>query len=329
MIPRHVPLVETTRGGTPECVHYGSVAVVDTAGRLLASAGDPESLNFTRSTLKPLQALPFVEDGGLSRFGWGSQELALMCASHNGEAIHQRLVRAMLESAGFAESDLRCGCHPPMYYQATGELIPAGARFDQVANNCSGKHAGFLAFCRMHGDEPARYLDEGAPLQARIRRKVYALAGSAMEQGLDGCSAPNFALPLTRLAQLFASLAVSDDQAMRAIFFAMTRHPDLVSGTGRTDLAVINAGGGDWIAKIGADGVQAIGVRSRGIGIAIRIADGNARALHAATVDVLQQLDLVDDPSGTPLAPFDAPAIHNYRGLETGGVLPVFTLKHY
>lgn len=329
MIPRHVPLVETTRGGTPECVHYGSVAVVDTAGRLLASAGDPESLNFTRSTLKPLQALPFVEDGGLSRFGWGSQELALMCASHNGEAIHQRLVRAMLESAGFAESDLRCGCHPPMYYQATGELIPAGARFDQVANNCSGKHAGFLAFCRMHGDEPARYLDEGAPLQARIRRKVYALAGSAMAQGLDGCSAPNFALPLTRLAQLFASLAVSDDQAMRAIFFAMTRHPDLVSGTGRTDLAVINAGGGDWIAKIGADGVQAIGVRSRGIGIAIRIADGNARALHAATVDVLQQLDLVDDPSGTPLAPFDAPAIHNYRGLETGGVLPVFTLKHY
>lgn len=329
MIPRHVPLVETTRGGTPECVHYGSVAVVDTAGRLLASAGDPESLNFTRSTLKPLQALPFVEDGGLSRFGWGSQELALMCASHNGEAIHQRLVRAMLESAGFAESDLRCGCHPPMYYQATGELIPAGARFDQVANNCSGKHAGFLAFCRMHGDEPARYLDEGAPLQARIRRKVYALAGSAMAQGLDGCSAPNFALPLTRLAQLFASLAVSDDQAMRAIFFAMTRHPDLVSGTGRTDLAVMNAGGGDWIAKIGADGVQAIGVRSRGIGIAIRIADGNARALHAATVDVLQQLDLVDDPSGTPLAPFDAPAIHNYRGLETGGVLPVFSLKHY
>lgn len=329
MIPRHVPLVETTRGGTPECVHYGSVAVVDAAGRLLASIGEPESLNFTRSALKPLQALPFVEDGGLARFGWGSQELALMCASHSGEAVHQRIVRAMLDRTGFGEADLQCGCHLPLYYQATGETAPAGARFDQIAHNCSGKHAGFLAFCRLHDVDPARYLDQGQPLQTRIRRKAYAVAGGAMTQGIDGCSAPNFALPLTRLAKLYVDLAASEDESMRAVFFAMTRHPDLVSGTGRTDLAVMQAGGGDWIAKIGADGVQAIGVRSKGIGIAIRIADGNARALHAATVEVLQQLGLVDDPSGTPLAPFDAPAIHNCRGIETGGVVPVFKLRRH
>lgn len=329
MIPRHVPLVETTRGGTPECVHYGSVAVVDSAGRLIASTGDPESLNFTRSALKPLQALPFLEDGGMSRFGWNSQELAMMCASHNGEAVHQRLARAMLDAAGFGEVDLLCGCHPPMYYQATGELIPAGARWDQLANNCSGKHAGFLAFCRMHGEDPRRYLEEGSPLQTRIRRRAVEAAGGAIAQGIDGCSAPNFALPLTRLAKLYVDLAVSEDAAMRAIFYAMTRHPDLVSGTARTDLAVMQAGRGDWIAKIGADGVQAIGVRSRGIGIGIRVADGNPRALHAATVEVLQQLRLIEDPSGTPLAPFDAPPIHNYRGVETGGVVPVLKLRHH
>ncbi|MEF9942607.1 MAG: asparaginase [Burkholderiaceae bacterium] len=329
MIPRHVPLVETTRGGTPECVHYGSVAVVDTAGRLLASIGEPESLNFTRSALKPLQALPFVEDGGLAHFGWGSQELAMMCASHNGEAIHQKLARAMLDRAGFGETDLKCGCHVPIYYQATGETVPAGARFDQLANNCSGKHAGFLAFCRLHGTDPARYLEDGQPLQSRIRRKAYAAGGGAMAQGIDGCSAPNFALPLTRLAKLYVDLAASDDPALRAISFAMTRHPDLISGTARTDLAVMQAGAGDWVAKIGADGIQAIGVRSQGIGIAIRIADGNARALHAATVEVLQQLNLVKDPSGTPLAPFDAPAIHNWRGIETGGVVPVFKLRKH
>ena len=170
MIAAHVPLVVSTRGASTECVHHGSVAVVDAAGRLIASAGDPESLNFTRSALKPLQALPFLEDGGMSRYGWGSQQLAMMCASHNGEAIHQSLAAAMLADAGFAERDLRCGCHPPMYYQATGELIPAGARYNQLANNCSGKHAGFLAFCRLHGSAPEGYLDAGSPLQTSIRQ---------------------------------------------------------------------------------------------------------------------------------------------------------------
>jgi L-asparaginase II len=329
VIAAHVPLVVSTRGTATECVHHGSVAVVDEHGRLIASAGDPESLNFTRSALKPLQALPFLEDGGMSRYGWGSQQLAMMCASHNGEAIHQRLAAAMLADAGYSEHDLRCGCHPPMYYQATGELIPAGARYDQLANNCSGKHAGFLAFCAMHGAAPESYLDEGSPLQTRIRRRAHEASGGAMAEGVDGCSAPNFAMPLTRLAKLYGDLAVSSDAVLRAIFFAMTRHPDLVSGTGRTDLAVMRAGAGDWIAKIGADGVQAIGVRSRGLGIAIRVADGNPRALHAATVAVLQQLDLVDDTAGTPLAPFDAPRIRNYRGIDTGGVEPVFSLRRH
>ena len=78
MIPRHVPLVETTRGGTTECVHYGSIAVTDASGRLVAASGDPDSLNFTRSALKPLQALPFLEDGGMERYGFTSHELALM-----------------------------------------------------------------------------------------------------------------------------------------------------------------------------------------------------------------------------------------------------------
>jgi L-asparaginase II len=181
----------------------------------------------------------------------------------------------------------------------------------------------------MHGAAPESYLDEGSPLQTRIRRRAHEASGGAMAEGVDGCSAPNFAMPLTRLAKLYGDLAVSSDAVLRAIFFAMTRHPDLVSGTGRTDLAVMRAGAGDWIAKIGADGVQAIGVRSRGLGIAIRVADGNPRALHAATVAVLQQLDLVGDTVGTPLAPFDAPRIRNYRGIDTGGVEPVFSLRRH
>jgi L-asparaginase II len=100
-----------------------------------------------------------------------------------------------------------------------------------------------------------------------------------------------------------------------------------VSGTGRTDLAITQTGGGDWVSKAGADGIQAIGVRSKRLGIAIRIADGSPRALHAATVAALEQLGLLDDSSGTPLAAYDCPPIRNYRGIEVGAVVPVLKLR--
>jgi L-asparaginase II len=328
VIPRHVPLVETTRGGTTECVHYGSIAVVDPTGRIVAATGDPESLNFTRSALKPLQALPFVEDGGMAHYGFTSHELALMCASHSGEAVHVGITRGMLEAAGFDERALQCGCHPPSYYAATETPAPAGAMWSPLHHNCSGKHAGFLAYCRMQRLPAESYLDPAHSLQQRIRATASRFArGDAIAQGIDGCSAPNFALPLKRLGELYARLAHDDAAELRALFYAMTRHPDLVAGTRRMDFAIMQTGAGDWVSKAGADGVQAIGVRSKGLGIAIRIADGNPRALHAATVEVLQQLGLLDDPGGTPLAAYDCPPIRNYRGTETGAVVPVLKLR--
>ena len=325
--PDHVPLVRTTRGGFPECVHLGSVAVVDAAGRLIAGAGDAHGLNFTRSALKPLQALGFVADGGMARFGFDSQMLALMCASHGGESMHLGVVQRMLERIGAHESDLRCGCHPPSYYTHTSTAPPPGARFSQLHNNCSGKHAGFLAWCRLHGLPLAGYLDLDSPLQRQVRTNVERFAGSRdLPMGIDGCSAPNYAMPLSALAHTFCRLALGETPELEAMRFAMTRHPDLVSGTARGDLMLMTAGGGDWVSKVGADGVQAIGVRARGVGIAIRVADGNRRALHVATVAVLRQLGLIDDPAGTPLAPMDERVIRNYRGIAVGAVEPLFAL---
>jgi len=325
--PEHVPLIRTTRGGFPECVHIGSVAVVDAQGALIAGVGDAHGLNFTRSALKPLQALGFVQDGGMDRFGFDSQMLALMCASHGGEAMHVAVVQRMLERIGAKESDLRCGCHPPSYYTHTSTSPPPGARFSQLHHNCSGKHAGFLAFCRLHGQPFAGYLDPDSPLQQRVRANVERFAGERdLPMGIDGCSAPNFAMPLSSLAHTFCRLALGETPELAALAYAMTRHPDLVSGTARGDLMLMRAGGGDWVSKVGADGVQAIGVRSRGIGVAIRVADGNRRALHVATLSVLQQLGLIDKPAGTPLAPMDQHVIRNYRGTMVGRVEPTFTL---
>jgi L-asparaginase II len=326
-VPGHVPLLATMRGRTIECLHHGSIAVCDLHGDLVAGAGDVQALNFARSTLKPLQALPFIEDDGPARFGFGSHEVALMCASHSGEAVHVRVVRGMLARIRAREADLQCGAHPPLYYGATGKPVPPSARFGALHHNCSGKHAGFLAYCRLHSHPLAEYLAPESALQVRIRNTVQQFAGTgSIESGTDGCSAPNYALPLASLAHAYARLAAGDGAALAALRYAMLRHPDLVSGSARTDLALAQAGGGDWIAKAGADGVQAIGIRSRGLGIAVRIADGNARALHTVTAEVLYQIGLLAHPADSPLAGMFRPPLTNYRGMRVGSLEALFDL---
>lgn len=329
-----VPLIELSRGGTPECLHFGAVAVVNLQGQVVAAAGDPHWRTFSRSTLKALQALPFMQGGGAAHFGFGSEQLAMMCASHNGEDRHVAQTSLMLSRAGLGPSALRCGCHVPSYYGATETSPPPGAVFDDRHNNCSGKHAGFLAFCVQHGHPLDSYLDGGHPLQTAIRQHVAratGLAESELRAGIDGCSAPNYDLPLRHLAWAYARLASGDRDAefgasFQALADAMTRHPDLVSGTARNDLAFMTAGRGDWVTKVGADGVQVVASRSRGMGLAIKIVDGSKPALYAATVEVLHQLGWLDEAQRTELEPWRARDIKNVRGRVVGQRTPVFSL---
>ena len=335
-----VPLVATTRGYpatgyATENLHFGSVAVVDTAGRLLYRAGDPDFPTFTRSALKPFQALPFLLADGPARFGLTQAELALLCASHSGEPKHISAVESILAKAGCDESELECGCHVPLYYDSVQLPPPPGQRWRALHHNCSGKHSGFLAWCRLHGQPSAGYVEPSHPLQQAIRATLAAAAGldaAAMPVGLDGCSAPNYALPLARLAHLYARLAQGGADPrlgapLGALFDAMTGHPDLVSGEARCDLAYMSAGAGDWVSKVGADAVQTIGIRSAGLGIAIKIADGAVRGLQAATFSVLDQLGLLDARQRALLDHYRQPDLKNVRGATVGQIRPVFTLR--
>lgn len=327
-IPSHVPIAVTTRGGRTECVHYGSIAVVDRTGKVVASVGDPQALNFTRSSLKPLQAHPFIQDGGAEKYGFTSREVAIMCASHGGEPMHVETVQRVLDRIGASERDLQCGCHTPSYFRAAGKTPPADAHWTQLHHNCSGKHSGFLAFCRMHGLPLGNYLDPDSPLQKRIRDAVRDVAKTAdTAMGIDGCSAPNYAVPLASLAHAFCRLALGETPELATLGGAMRAHPELVSGTARLDLALMTIGKGDWVSKSGADGMQAIGVRSLGLGIAVRCADTSARGVRTATVAVLQSLGVLGDIASTPLDPLVDREIRNYRGTLVGEVTPAFTLN--
>jgi L-asparaginase II len=329
-----VPLIELSRADTLECQHFGAIAVVDRHGKLLARAGDPHWLTFSRSTLKALQALPFMEAGGPAQFGYRSEQIAMLCASHGGEDKHVAQTQTMLAKAGLSTSALRCGCHVPGIFEVLGKNPPEGAVFDERHNNCSGKHAGFLAYCVQHGLTLDDYIAPAHPLQQAIRRDVARATGvdaALLKMGIDGCSAPNYALPLSHLARGYARLASGAQDAEFGASFtqladAMTAHPELVSGTGRNDLAFMRAGRGDWVTKIGADGVQVVGSRSRAEAFAIKIIDANKIALHATTVEVLHQLGWLDQQQAAELEDWRARDILNARGMLVGARKPVFSL---
>ena len=329
------PLIELSRGGVPECLHFGAIAVVDRHGKLLAQAGDPHWLSFTRSTLKAMQALPFMQSGGPAQFGFDTQQLAMLCASHNGEDMHVAQAQSMLDKAGLGTRSLRCGCHLPGVFAALETCPPPGFVYDERHNNCSGKHAGFLAYCVQHGLALDRYEDPLHPLQVAVRQAVARATGmdeNALKIGVDGCSAPNYAMPLANLAWGYARLASGQrdgefGESFALLADAMTRHPDLVSGTGRNDLAFMRAGRGDWVTKIGADGVQAVASKSRGEAFAIKIIDANKPALHATTVEALAQLGWLDDAQREQLHPWRARDIVNARGLRVGERKPLFQLQ--
>lgn len=334
-LPHHVPLIVASRGETPESIHHGSVAVVSSSGSRLCGVGDVDFPLFARSTLKPFQALPLVLDGGPAQFGFSTEQVALLCASHSGEPRQTAAVADMLARIGCSEADLQCGCHTPAFYAATANTAPPDLKLSPLQNNCSGKHAGFLAWCRLHDQPIAHYLDPDHALQRAIRGTVARLAGldeAAMPMGIDGCGAPIYALPPARLAYLYARLAThgeggADDAALAQLSAAMTAHPEMVSGEGRTDLLLARAAPGDWIAKGGADGVQALGVHSRGLSIVIKIADGNARALRVATAEVIAQLGLMPDGDAAIIGRWREEVIRNHSGRITGTLSARFSLN--
>lgn len=329
------PLIQLSRGGLLESEHFGAIAVVNCKDHLIAQVGDPHRVTFSRSTLKVFQALPLIESGTHTQFGFSNEQLAMLCASHNGETMHVAQVDDMLRKIDLPHTTLECGCHVPAIYSYFDQSPPADAVWDQRHNNCSGKHAGFLAYCVQHGMPTANYVDPMHPLQQAVRRDVARAMGmdaNAMQLGIDGCSAPNYAMPLAKIAHAYARLAsgVADSEfgeSFQLLGDAMTAHPDLVSGSGRNDLAFMQAGRGDWIAKVGADGVQAIASKSRGEAFAIKISDGNRVALFAAAVEVLEQLGWLDDAQREMLMPWRATQILNARGIDVGERRPVFTLQ--
>lgn len=320
-----VLLAELTRGDVVESSHCGALAVVDSAGHLLAAAGNPGHVAYLRSSAKPFQALPTVDAGALDYFHLDDQALALMCASHHGAEEHVDVCQRILDASGLDVTALRCGVHWPIDEEAGRRLAAAGLAPDARHNNCSGKHAGMLTLARFWGLDDLDYTRPDHPVQAAILARLARMAGlpaDAMHVAPDGCTVPAFALPLASAALAFARLADPAAPAdCQRVVAAMQAWPHLVSGRGALDDTLMRAGDGALISKGGAEGYHGLGIRTpdgRSVGLALKIADGNPRAKGPVLVKVLETLGLVEPAVLARLQPLRRPPILNHRQQVVG-----------
>ncbi len=340
-----IPLVELTRGSIVESFHTGALVIVDAAGNPIASLGDPHYVTFMRSSSKPFQVLPLLENGGAEAFNLSDREIALMCASHSGTDEHFAAVSALQARVGIVESDLRCGTHP-VFHQPTQEaLLLRGEKPTPNRHNCSGKHTGFLSYALLSGFPKTNYIDPNHPVQVQVIKTFAEMVNLPVEQieiGIDGCSAPVFAVPLYNAAWGLARLAdprgLSEARAAacRRVTQAMAAEPFMVAGPDRFDTLAMELGQGKFICKAGAEGYQAIAVMpealgegSPALGIAFKIADGDSggRARPVVAVEVLRRLGLLSETQiAEKLAHLAARPVTNWRSLEVGMMRPVFEL---
>lgn len=329
-------LIEVVRGDSIESVHRGAAAVVDARGHLVAGWGEVHQPIFPRSAVKPIQALPLIETGAAAHFNLSEQEIALACASHSGEARHVASVERWLRKIGLTPEDLECGQQTPMDEQAATQLLMVNQRPTALHNNCSGKHAGFLTTARRLDERTEGYIRPEHPVQQRVAAILAEMAEYDVLRspcGVDGCGIPVRALPLAALARAMAQFVSLDPasptraSACRRVFAAMVAHPWLVAGSGRFDTIAMQAGGGRFIVKMGAEGVHVAAISNSGLGLALKIDDGGRRAADVAMAALLEQFGALG-ADAIPLAEFFSAPVMNNRGERVGEVRPAAGWLH-
>jgi L-asparaginase II len=321
--PQAPPVLATVwRGDVVEARIRGHVAVADATGRVLAGAGDPGSVTTLRSCVKPLQALPFVRLAA-DRLGASEAEVAIACASHQGEDEHLAAVRSLLSRAAVPESALGCGPQLPSDEPTARRLLAAGGTPQPIHNNCSGKHAAMLATCAVMGWPLEGYMDPAHPCQVAVTAAMGEMLGvdlTGVAYGIDGCGLVTYGTPLATIARGFG--AASGDSDFRRCQNAMAAHPTLVAGTRRFDTALLAEAGVRLTAKIGGAAVWAAVARTDGPGIAIKLEAGGMDAIPVVAIAVLQRLGLLEPTLPERLEPYARLPLRNWAGTVVGEIRP-------
>jgi L-asparaginase II len=310
------------RGTAVDSFHIGYATVVDEKGGRLFAAGDPDYPIFIGAAALPFQAVALLESGALEKFGFSDEELAIICATHNGEHYHVDLVNSILKKLDLNMDNLLCGIHPPLDRQTYEQLAIQGRRPTAVHNACSGAHAGMLAAAKALKVEISNYTEINHPIQQKIFEKIKLYSGKErIPVAADTCNAPTYFMPIHNLAMMYMKLVEGGDDHLRRVFHSMSLHPRLIGGRGRFDTDFGALMGGRGIAKVGMEGVRGIGLRNdenNPVGIAIKVLSGSWDACDSMTVAVLKHLRLIDEDTAKKLDGNLNAVIKSYTEAEVG-----------
>lgn len=317
-------LCRVTRGELTESIHVAFAVAVDETRQPFYSTGDPQYLTCIRSSLKPFQAAASVKAGAVDAAEFNDEELALMCASHKGEKIHVKTAQSMLTKLGLTVDDYECGSHFPSDTLTRHRMIKEDKEAQPLHNNCSGKHAGMLALAKHLGQGTANYIKKDHPVQRTILEYVQDVSGLEMiPTEIDGCSAPTPFMTLETIAGMFQTLAAGNEPELKRVFKAMCSCPDLVGGSNHFDTNFIKALTGRGVTKVGGESVRGIALKTQDkgpVGIAIKILDGNFRALPVATMKLLEHLELLTEEELQNLDKFRTKILKNHNQIEIGRI---------
>ncbi len=324
-------LVKVTRGNQIESIHRGHIVVANAEGEILYHLGDPDFKICMRSCAKPIQALPVITTGTADQFSLTPAELAAMSGSLNGQDFQVNAIKSILCKIGLDERSLQCGVHRPSHRPTAKKLQEEGKKPSLLHNNCTGKHSAMLTLCVHHGWQLNNYTSKEHPVQQLILKTVSSMTNTPVEEigiGIDGCGVPVFFLPLKNLARSYAKLTYTSDQATQQLMDAILSHPEMIAGDERVCTDIMRALGKKVFAKTGAEGGYAMSLMEKGWGIAIKIEDGNNRAMNPVVIESLKQLKIVTEKEEDKLKTYHHPVIKNNRKEIVGSIETQFTLTN-
>jgi len=326
-------LCRITRGEACESIHIVHAVVVNERQEIIFSAGNPEFLTCARSSIKPFQASASILLGATEHFGFSEDELALMCASHSGQDIHVKTAKSMANKMGINSRYYECGSHPPYHAATRHRIIRTSEIPTNFHNNCSGKHSGMLALSLFLKAQTKNYTKQNHPAQKEILKQIEKISNFSISiLSIDGCSAPTPFLPLSKIATMFQKLGSKKYPELEKLYNAMTNYPFLVGGTDRFDTDYIKAMKGRSITKIGGEAIRGGSMKTEkygNIGIALKVQDGNKRALDPSLIEILKHLDIISPNEIEQLKIYETPSIYNHRKIEIGKVIPEIVKEKY
>ena len=325
-------LVKVTRGNQIESIHRGHIVIANAKGDILHQLGDPDFTICLRSCTKPLQALPIITTGAADKFSLTPAELAVMSGSLNGQDFQVSAIKSILNKIGLDEHSLQCGVHRPSHRKTAKRLEEEGKKPSPLHNNCAGKHSAMLTLCVYHEWPLDNYISKEHPVQQLILQTVSSMTEVPIEEigiGIDGCGVPVYFLPLKNLAGSYAKLTSSSDQSIHRLMEAIFFHPEMIAGDERICTDIMRTLGKKVFAKTGAEGGYAMSIMEKGWGIAIKIEDGNNRAVNPVIIETLKQLAILTRKEEDKLYTYHHSVIKNHRKETVGSVEAHFSLINH